>query len=583
MMPGSDLVRSRMGGAPRTLARGRWSVEVRGDEVADIRFDGVHLLRAIRPVVRDRDWNTVPVAVVSQHLTDADATLVTRLRFETDGIAYEATTRLRLHDDELTVDFDGRALVDFERNRIGLVVLHPAADAGRAVRVKHTDGGLTTGSWPTHISPHQPFRDVAGFEWRKDGVTATLSLSGDVFETEDQRNWTDASFKTYSTPLSLPFPVAVPAGADCHQHLRLAADGRAESGAGPSTEELTVSSTVAGVLPPVSLGASLYPPPARPLDGLAAYETVLVELVGEEERWPDQLRSAARQADALTAHLDVRVVTAEPDAIGRCVAQLAGLPVARLGVFDRDSHVSAPALWGALRDSVRRHGFTGQLVAGTRAHFTELNRNIHQIPEDADALTFSVTPQMHATEIPHLIDSLAMQRIVAENARRLGGGRPVLVGPVTLARRFNAVATTAAPDPAVDALRAIDPLQPTDFTAAWTLGSVASLAAAGVAGVCYFETGGPRGIVTSDQTVTPAGKVLNRIARLRGRPVLRCTAPDGIAALAVLLDGGSVELAVANLSATARTITVGGPGRRPIPVDLDGWSVHHATLDAPVD
>ena len=29
---------------------------------------------------------------------------------------------------------------------------------------------------------------------------------------EDQRNWTDASFKTYSTPLSEPIPVTVKAG-----------------------------------------------------------------------------------------------------------------------------------------------------------------------------------------------------------------------------------------------------------------------------------------------------------------------------------------------------------------------------------
>ena len=32
------------------------------------------------------------------------------------------------------------------------------------------------------------------------------SRQGDVFETEDQRNWTDASFKTYCPPLRLPFP-----------------------------------------------------------------------------------------------------------------------------------------------------------------------------------------------------------------------------------------------------------------------------------------------------------------------------------------------------------------------------------------
>jgi hypothetical protein len=568
-----------MGGTPTTIAAGQWSVEVRGDEVADIRFDGVYLLRAIRPVVRDRDWNTVPVQVVSKRLDDAGSTLVTHLRFEAEGIGYEASISLRLAGNDLAVDFAGRALVGFERNRIGLVVLHPAADAGRAVRVKHTDGSVTAGFWPADISPHQPFRDVAGFEWRKDGVTATLSLGGDVFETEDQRNWTDASFKTYSTPLSLPFPVAVPAGATCHQHARLTVAGRARSGMARSIEGVTISPAVAGTVPSISLGACLYPPPPRLPSGLASYETVLVELTGEEGRWPEQLRSAVLQAGALGAGLDVRMVTGDEDAVEQCVARLAVLPVpvVRLGVFDPDNHLSTPVLWRALRDSARRHRLTGQLVGGTRAHFTELNRNIEQVPVDAPALSFSITPQMHATEIPHIVESLAMQRIVAENARRLAGGRPVLVGPITLARRFNAVATTAAPDPAVDAQRATDPLQPTAFTGAWTLGSVAALTAAGVAGICYFETCGPRGILTADQTMTPAGRILDRLARLRGRPVLQAAGPADIAAMPVLSEDGSVELLIANLAPARRTVTVDGPAQGSMAIDLAGWSVTATT------
>ena len=30
-----------------------------------------------------------------------------------------------------------------------------------------------------------------------------FDFEGDLFEMEDQRNWTDGSFKTYSTPLAL--------------------------------------------------------------------------------------------------------------------------------------------------------------------------------------------------------------------------------------------------------------------------------------------------------------------------------------------------------------------------------------------
>jgi hypothetical protein len=572
-----DAVQARMGGPVERMSHGRWSLEVRGDEVADVRFDGVLLLRAVRPVVRDRDWNTVPVAVVGHEPVGGG--LVMRLRFSAEDISYEGAVRVRLDDDSLEVGFDGRALADLVRNRIGLVVLHPAADAGRPVQVTHTDGRVTAGTWPTAISPHQPFRDVAGFAWSTDGVAARLALTGEVFETEDQRNWTDASFKTYGTPLSVPFPVTVVAGEALHQGVRLLASGPASGVASARRDQVTVTPDVVGRVPPISLGASLYPPPDRLPPLPPGFATVLVELTGDDGRWPGLLRAAAAQAEALGAGLDVRIVAAESGGAERAVAALAGLPVVRLGVFDPVTHVTTPELWDALR-AVRP---TGDLVGGTRAHFTELNRRIGEIPADVPALAFSITPQMHATEIPHLVDSLAVQRTVAENALRLAEGRPVVVGPVTLARRFNAVATTAAPDPVTDAERAVDPLQHTDFAAAWTLGSVASLAAAGVAGVCYFEVCGPRGIVATevateaatDGVLTPAGRVLVAVAQLRGRPVLRCEAPDDVAALAVATDDG-VELLVADLAGRARKLDVDG-----VAVELDAWSVAATTVRRP--
>src|SRR3712207_1141803 len=53
------------------------------------------------------------------------------------------------------------------------------------------------------------------------GVHAELRFAGDTFEMEDQRNWTDASFKTFCTPLRLPYPVTVPAGSTNRQSVTL--------------------------------------------------------------------------------------------------------------------------------------------------------------------------------------------------------------------------------------------------------------------------------------------------------------------------------------------------------------------------
>ena len=61
--------------------------------------------------------------------------------------------------------------------------------------------------------------DIRSLAWTLDGVATTATFEGEVFEMEDQRNWTDASYKTYSTPLERPFPVVVAAGAVIEQSV----------------------------------------------------------------------------------------------------------------------------------------------------------------------------------------------------------------------------------------------------------------------------------------------------------------------------------------------------------------------------
>ena len=76
----------------------------------------------------------------------------------------------------------------------------------------HSDGTVEHSRFPVDISPHQPAFDIAGLSWRDDGLDVDVRFAGDMFEMEDQRNWTDASYKTYSRPLALPFPYPLAAG-----------------------------------------------------------------------------------------------------------------------------------------------------------------------------------------------------------------------------------------------------------------------------------------------------------------------------------------------------------------------------------
>ena len=50
-------------------------------------------------------------------------------------------------------------------------------------------------------------------------------MEGDTFEMEDQRNWTDASYKTYVRPLALPWPYTLAKGSSLEQSVTLRVTG----------------------------------------------------------------------------------------------------------------------------------------------------------------------------------------------------------------------------------------------------------------------------------------------------------------------------------------------------------------------
>ncbi|MDQ1058979.1 hypothetical protein QFZ23_002880 [Arthrobacter globiformis] len=568
---------SRFPAPARTIESGPWRLQLRGDELADIEYRGHPVLRAIRPVVRDHDWRTLIPAVQSVTGDDDGAdgfTLRLAVSFTGFGAEYAADLEVIISGNELMVAFDGTSPSEFRSNRIGLVVLHRPDDAGRNVTISAPDQTRTESAFPTDISPHQPFVDIAAMAWDRDGTAFALEFSGDVFETEDQRNWTDASFKTYSTPLSRPFPVSVHAGDQVQQRIRLTAEPAAAPAEAPSPEPaddvLTVRRQVRGRVP--ALGTSSSQPAVRlgPVPGLDA---LIVELAGGDNATAAGiLRNAVQQATELGVPLDARIIAASAGDVAPVLDLLPLGNVARLGAFSSDSHVTEPALWEELHAEAVRRGFTGTLLAGARSHFTELNRRQDVLPGDAGAITYSITPQMHATEVPHIVESLPIQRLTALNALRIGSGKALHVGPVTLKARFNAVATDGAYDAGTIKQMTTDPLQAEDFTAAWLLGSINALTLPGVDSVSYFEASGPRGLITEDETPTPAFRLFEKLAALRDAYVLEVPhSVPGLVLYPVSADSG-VLLFAANLTAAPRSVAVRLEYGGTHTLDIPAWS-----------
>ena len=164
-----------------------------------IRIGDHELVRAVYGAVRNRDWTTVPARI-------------SNLRFEISNDSFQLGFQADCQKDDLdfhwqgslsgdaqgkiVYQFDGEARSTFLRNRIGLCVLHPILEcSGKPCAVERADGTREQGVFPNHISPHQPFKNIRALSYEvAPGVRVEVRCEGDVFEMEDQRNWTDASF-----------------------------------------------------------------------------------------------------------------------------------------------------------------------------------------------------------------------------------------------------------------------------------------------------------------------------------------------------------------------------------------------------
>ena len=108
-------------------------------------------------------------------------------------------------------------------------MLHPIEGvAGAACTIEHVDGTIEETRFPLLIDPVQPMTALRGIRHQfLPGLHVNCRMEGDTFEMEDQRNWTDASYKTYVRPLALPWPYLIAKGETIDQKVTLTVSGRA--------------------------------------------------------------------------------------------------------------------------------------------------------------------------------------------------------------------------------------------------------------------------------------------------------------------------------------------------------------------
>lgn len=485
-------------------------------DLRHLRVGGIEIVQRIYVAVRDHNWGTVPVTLHDLVIDDHGDHF--RIAFKAVhqqgdiGFSWQGSI-VGNADGSIALTLDGQANTTFRRNRIGFCVLHPASIAGAKATLEHSDGTQSTSQFPSLVSPHQPFFDLHAIRHVvAPGLEAETRFEGDIFETEDQRNWTDASFKTYSTPLTIPYPVTVQAGTVVRQAVKIRLIGEVPVagviGTAPQPVTVTVGNEPIATLPALGLGSASHGQPLteREVQALRLLNLghLRVDLDLSQRDFGATLARAAEDAKAIHAALEIALrvgenAASELAALSSAFQQASVAEVARWLVFSRNEPVAAVELIEQARRVLEALTPGVAIGGGTDLYFTDINRT-HPPVEALDFVTYSINPQVHAFDLISLVENLVAQPMTVESAKAFSGNRPIVISPITIRPRFNPDAIGPEPEPAPGQLPdAVDGRQPTGFAAGWTLGSLSNLAQAGVASLTYYETTGWRGVMETEQ------------------------------------------------------------------------------------
>jgi D-apionolactonase len=576
--------------SPRIISAGDLSVEFDAGNLRHIRFGSVEIIRAISFIVRDRNWGTYNPAISGLTIEAGEK----EFRIEYQALASDELQAFRYKvqiagtaDGRVIFQGVGEAETDFVTNRTGFVVLHPIAGvSGRPVTIERVDGAIVSGKFPDLIEPAQPMMDLRSLTHEAaPGLKVTCRMEGDAFEMEDQRNWADASYKTYVRPLALPWPYTLRRGDKIEQSVRLTLTGAAPPViASTGRVEMRLGPTMG---PAPKLGVGLDPDNTA----TSAKQTDTLRLLGakigichHDPRRGHNAESLKKQLDlaktlGLTPWLEAVVASvdeyeSELNALGRIVESLGRpFPLALLS--------PAPDLKCTLPGSVwppapppeaffrtARKALNGvQIGGGMFSLFTEMNRK-RPPTELLDLVSFTTTATMHAGDDHSVMEGLESLDAIAKSARAIAGDVPYAVGPSSIGMRMNPYGESPMSNPRNirQAMNYNDPRQRSLLGASWAIGFFAHFARGGAQYISIGDLTGAFGVLHTRQAwpqpwfddnggVFPIFHALRGLASLASKQMVSVgiSSPTEVAAIATR-DGAGAELWASNLTPTAKTI-----------------------------
>jgi len=571
----------------RLLTAGPVTATLENGQLRWVRIGEAETIRSIAFVVRDRNWSTPVPEITNLKIEESSG----GFKVVVDALCRTLDGNLAWHAEftgarDGTIHCIGTAKTerDFLTCRTGFVILHPLSGVvGKAMKIEHIDGSIEQSTIPEQILSDQPFLLVrAMMHEPMPGVTAQIRMEGDSWETEDHRNWTDASFKTYCRPLSLPYPYTIPANSEVRHTVTLTFSGKLPAAPAKSGGAVAVKlGREAGHMP--RIGLSVLPEDAAAALSVAAltrqaapqHLNCRVDLRARDWERPIPLYRDLTQKTGAEAVLEIIIPgDAAPDgelgpvagAIGKAGLKPAAVivtPTADLKSYPPGTPFpdNVPS-WTDIAAAARRR-FPGlRIGGGMLSNFTELNRK--RPPKGVfDFITHATSALVHAADDRSVMETLESIGHIIRATKSIIGDSAYRLGPSHIGNSFNPYgdAYTENPENRRVTMARIEPRHRGLFGAAWHLGYISQVAQGGLEAVTMASPVGEFGIAyaklahtqpwfdtAGDAQVYPVFHVIRGLAAAAGSPHMEAKSDDTERLRCVAWrKGSSLHLWLANL------------------------------------
>lgn len=564
-----------------------------GAEISRVRVGRTPLVDRVRVVVRDQRWNVIPseVRVVERHV--GDDSFVVHLEVRNASGPIEFAWRGEIvggPDSTLRYGFTGRVERPCECTRLGLAIIHPVAShAARRFRTIGTDGVEREQVFPLAVGPQvirdgalrglcPPYQSLAVD--LDGGAVLELAFEGDEFEMEDERNWTEYGFKSYSGPFARGWPLYLDPETPVEQSVSISYMGT-QANDGNEDAGVRLNPLVTRRVPEIGFGVASHHDALsiRERNLLASLRPayVLSDLHPARAGWQEELSSAVQTGRALDCPVAAALHLtsewrSELDALA-AAHTTKDTPLAMVSLFSQidddedDSYNSGTppeiAQYGVAALRAKIGGLP--IAVGSDRCLAEVIRTPPSIGS-ADAISFSASPSGHADEDWAILTNLSALGDAVRTLHAYLPDVPVIVSPITLQIRSGG--GPRPPGGQGSLPTQVDVRQMSLLGAGWTLGSLAQLCTADAWRATYYETTGWRGVIECDRgspnpafpsrpgDVFPMYYVFRDVADLRIHRPIGVQPRGPVCALAFeRADGCSVLLA--NLSPTRRRVSIG--------------------------